>query len=144
MIALSIRQPWAGAVALGWKPVENRGRMLSHRGTFLIHAGQRFADDYVGAMATIRAADHDPPEVFGTPGESPAWAFGAIVGVAELHAAHRGCDGSCAPGWAQRGQVHHVIRNARPLRRPVPCPGRLFPFTPEPEVLDLVREVWPR
>lgn len=143
MIALSIRQPWAGAVALGWKPVENRGRMLSHRGLFLIHAGQRLAADYQAAEDAFAGHGLSIP-AFGMPGESPAWAFGAIVGVAELHAAHRGCDGSCAPGWAQRGQVHHVIRNARPLRRPVPCPGRLFPFTPEPEVLDLVREVWPR
>ena len=42
MIALSIRQPFAGAVATGWKTVENRSQMFTHRGTFLIHAGTRF------------------------------------------------------------------------------------------------------
>ncbi|MCR1785346.1 hypothetical protein KVF89_22590 [Nocardioides carbamazepini] len=143
MKAISIRQPWAGAIALGWKPIENRPRMLSHRGQVLIHAGKRLADDYDGAVATIRAAGYDVPDLR-APGLSAAWGMGGIVGVADLHAAHRGCDGSCAPGWAQRGQIHHMVRDARPLGRLVPAPGRLFMWTPDDDVLDAVREVWPR
>ncbi len=143
MKALTIRQPWAGAVALGWKPVENRTRMFSHRGPTLIHAGQQVADDIAGALATIRATDQEIPD-FGLPGEAPAWAFGSIVAVADLHSAHRGCDGSCAPGWAQRGLVHHMVRDVQLLTRPVPAPGRLGLWTPDPDVLDAVKEALPR
>lgn len=144
MKAISIRQPWAGAVALGWKDVENRSRMISHRGLFLVHAGQQFAPAYPEAAHTIeQISGKQLPGAWGMPGESSAWAFGAIVGVVELRAAHRGCDGSCSL-WAQLGQVHHLLTHVGVLQRPIPCAGRLYPWTPEPEVLDLVKEVWPR
>lgn len=141
MKAISIRQPWAGAVALGWKPVENRTRMFSHRGLFLIHSGLHLSTDYPSVEATFAGAGREIPNL-GVTGDI-AWAFGAIVGVGDLHGAHRGCDGSCAPGWAQRGQIHHLIRDARPLHRPIPCPGRLGIWTPDADVLDQVKEVWP-
>ena len=143
MKALSIRQPWTGAVALGWKPVENRSRMISHRGLVLIHAAQQLATDYASVEDTFRAAGREVPSL-GMPGESPAWAFGAIVGVVDLTAAHRGCDGSCAPGWAIPGQVHHMLKEPMLLRKPVPCPGRLGVWTPDDFTLNEVKQVWPR
>lgn len=145
MKAISIRQPWAGAIVLGHKPVENRTRMFSHRGQILIHAGQYLATDYAAAADLIeKHAGIDVDPLFALRGVSPAWELGAIVGVADLHAAHRGCDGSCAPGWASPGQVHHMLRNARPLQRPIPAPGRLGVWTPDADVLAAVKEVWPR
>ena len=44
-LALSVRQPWAHALAYGWKDIENRSwRVLSparqHRGPFCIHASR--------------------------------------------------------------------------------------------------------
>lgn len=44
-LALSVRQPWAHALAMGWKPVENRSwRVLTpqrqHHGAFCIHASR--------------------------------------------------------------------------------------------------------
>ena len=143
MITLSIRQPFAGAVASGWKTVENRSQMFTHRGTFLIHAGTRFHAWGERATAEVETVSGHQVPMAGGPGGPTAWQYGAIIGVADLHAAHRGCDGSCSP-WAHPGDVHHLIRDARPLRLPVPCPGRLGPFTPAPEVLTRVREVWPR
>lgn len=144
MKALSIRQPWAGAVVNGWKPVENRTRMIGHRGLLLVHASQALADDFNDAERTI--LDHAAQEVplLGLPGQSPAWALGAVIGVVELRAAHRGCDGSCAPGWAQPGLVHHMVTAVGALTRPVPAPGRLGVWTPDPDVLDQVKEAWPR
>ncbi len=142
MKAISIRQPWAGAVALGWKPIENRTRMFSHRGQVLIHAGLNLADNYPMVEATFAGAEREIPNL-GITGQT-AWAFGAIIGAADLHSAHRGCDGSCAPGWAQRGQIHHLLRDAVVLRRPIPCPGRLGIWTPDDDVLAQIREVWPR
>lgn len=42
MKALSIMQPWASMIVLGYKPVENRTWKTSYRGPLLIHAGKRF------------------------------------------------------------------------------------------------------
>jgi hypothetical protein len=143
MKALSIRQPWSGAVALGWKDVENRGHMIQHRGDVLIHAGGNFASNFTYAADTIRQITDQELPTFGAPTVSPAWSMGAIVGVATIRAAHRGCDGSCSP-WAEPGLVHHMLVDARPLKRAVPAPGRLYLWTPDRDVLDEVREVWPR
>jgi ASCH domain len=43
MRALSIRQPWAWAIATGLKDVENRSWPTDYRGPFLIHAGKAWA-----------------------------------------------------------------------------------------------------
>lgn len=144
MKAISIRQPWAGAVVLGYKPVENRSRMFSHRGQVLIHAGLFLAHDYAAAADLIEdqaGVDVDP--MFALRGVSPAWELGAFVGVTDLYDAHRGCDGSCSP-WAFPGQVHHMLRDARPLLRPVRAAGRLGSWEPDADILDRVRAVWPR
>lgn len=143
MKALSIRQPYAGALASGWKDVENRRVLMSMRGRFLIHAGQQLHATGQRAIAIVEELSGQKVPLLGAPGQATEWTLGAIVGVAEISAAHRGCDGSCSP-WAEPGMVHHRIVNARPLRRPVPCPGRLHPFTPDPITLAAVREVWPR
>lgn len=41
MKALSVRQPWAWAIVMGFKPIENRTWRTSHRGPLLIHASQQ-------------------------------------------------------------------------------------------------------
>lgn len=143
MRALSVRQPFAGALALGWKDTENRPRLMSLRGVFLIHAGQQLHSWGQRAFDEVQSLSGQEVPLLGGPGQQPAWELGAIVGVAELTAAHRGCDGSCSP-WAHPAAAHHRVANARPLRRAVPCPGKLHPFTPDPDVLSEVREVWPR
>lgn len=43
--ALSIRQPWASMIVLGYKPVENRTWKTNYRGDLLIHAAQAFDQD---------------------------------------------------------------------------------------------------
>lgn len=143
MRALTIRQPWAGAVALGWKPVENRTQMIQHRGQLLIHAAGNLASDFTDAAEAIRRITGQELPVLGVPNQSPAWAMGAIVAVVELRAAHRGCNASCSP-WAQAGQVHHMLTHVGVLRRPIPAHGRLGVWTPDPDVLAQVKEVWPR
>ena len=40
MKALSIKQPWAHAIVMRWKDVENRSRRTSHRGWFAVHASK--------------------------------------------------------------------------------------------------------
>lgn len=82
-MALSIRQPWAFAVAHGWKPVENRSWKrgnpgLHFRGPFAIHA----------SSGMTRAEYEDAAEVFEDCGfQCPPAAEllrGGIVGVATI------------------------------------------------------------
>lgn len=68
MRALSIQQPWASAIVLGHKPVENRTWKTSYRGPLLIHAGKQvdhFAMDwlfegYPELMAALKLASPLP------------------------------------------------------------------------------------
>ncbi len=46
MRALTIRQPWAWAIAVAGKDVENRSWQTSHRGLLAIHAGKGEDDPY--------------------------------------------------------------------------------------------------
>lgn len=57
--ALSVRQPWAYALAVGWKPVENRSWRrdnpgMRFRGPFAIHASTGMTrDEYNDAVETF-------------------------------------------------------------------------------------------
>lgn len=82
-LALSVRQPWAFALAVGWKDIENRSwRVLSsvrqHRGPFCIHASKGMTrDEYESAADTFAALGYACP---------PAAELkrGGIIGVARV------------------------------------------------------------
>lgn len=82
-IALSVRQPWALALALGWKPVENRSWRkpnpgLKFRGPIAIHASSGMTRaEYEDAAAFIADMGHTVPP----PAELRR---GGIVGVATV------------------------------------------------------------
>jgi hypothetical protein len=114
--ALTVRQPWASAIAYGSKRVENR--------TYAFPRG------LAGLMIAIHAGKgHDPdaalpigcswPEVKAHP-------LGAVLAVATVtgHCQPWECDGACSP-WAVRGQDHWHLGDVRPLTDPVPCKGAL-------------------
>lgn len=79
-LALSVRQPWAYALAMGWKPVENRSWRqgnpgLNFRGPFAIHASMGMTrDEYEDAAETFAWCGFECP--------APAELMrGGIVGV---------------------------------------------------------------
>ena len=41
MKALTVKQPWAWAIVMGYKDVENKARRTNHRGPVLIHAAKQ-------------------------------------------------------------------------------------------------------
>ena len=133
MRALTVRQPFAWAIAVGGKDVENRSRGTRHRGLLAIHAGK-----------TVYRADLDEPRILHAimmkefEIEEPASRLGAVVAVAELYGCHpcpdetglSGCmtaarNGRLCSEWAIEGQHHWRLRNVRPLPEPVPCKGAL-------------------
>lgn len=160
MKALSVRQPYAWAIAHGRKDIENRSWATCYRGPLAIHAGARWdeggAYDKRVLMALFDYGDRfDPPlrvERLGpktvrlvcdrqlTPG-----AVVAVVDVVGICTA-RSTSEQCGCGvWAVEGQCHWRLANPRPLSAPVPCKGRLglwgLPDEVEAAVLDQIAAV---
>lgn len=118
-LALSIRQPWAFAVAAGWKDIENRDWRqpnpgLNFRGLIAIHAASGMTqDEYHGASSIIRHCGFACPP----PHEMVR---GAIIGTAEIVDIVKQSE---SPWFF--GRLGLVIKNARLLNDPIPCSGAL-------------------
>lgn len=115
MRALSVRQPWAAAIAHLGKDVENRTRATSHRGLVAIHAAKADVDDpdyaldLIGDIAGCSFRDVLAHDV-----------RGHIVAVADLTGCHQCSAGPVCSPWAQPGQWHWQLANIRPLPAPIP------------------------
>lgn len=117
--ALTVRQPWAGAIAHHGKTVENRSWPTHWRGTLLIHAAKN-------RVPGISLIEHDQ-------------VYSAIVAVATLADCHSD-DGRCTP-WANHPDPaawHWVLTDVRTLTEPVPCKGALRLWTPTAEIVEAV------
>lgn len=143
--ALTVRQPFAWAIAYGGKDVENRGRPLAYRGLLAIHAGLELAHpgffptstplgraaavalDAIGGRGNCWNPRHRIVTGLGAV-PHPGLALGALIAVVDLVGCHDDATEeprtSCSP-WALPGQCHLMLRNPRPLAEPVPCRGSL-------------------
>lgn len=114
MKCLSIRQPWAWLVCVGAKRVENRSWNTTHRGVIAIHAG-----GYAKAVDTlIQQADANNCI------SRDLFAFGAIIGVAELFDARPFDRTMSDEPWAD-GPYCLFLRNPRLFLEPIPHKGRV-------------------
>lgn len=152
--AITIKQPWAWAITrrattYAGKDIENRTWTTHYRGPLAIHAGLRWdraggdSDliwkawaEYVRTTPDRRAASATLAP------QSPEFAYGAIVAVADFqqlhhsvtcvrtgHLGHMHPDGpyDCSL-WAiggNGGMYHWELTNVRALSEPVACTGRL-------------------
>lgn len=120
MKALTVRQPWAGAIAHQTKRVENRTWKLpaKHEGArILIHAGAR--------------PDRDA-QVYGDRLD----VYSAIVAVATITGCHHDNGNQvCCSYWAQPGLYHWTLADVIALPEPVPAKGALGFWTPSEEAL---------
>ncbi len=141
MQALSVRQPFAWAIARGHAAVENRRWETSHRGILAIHASLR-VDLESAQSPLVRAAHWDPAD--------PLAVVGGIVAVARLSgvcaAAISGLDCQCGP-WANQREYHWQLADMQPLPRPVLETGGpgLWELAPEvaAEVMRMVTAARP-
>jgi hypothetical protein len=132
MKALSLWQPWASAIALGHKRIETRHWSTSYRGLLAIHAAKRWTREEreFAAFLPIELPDVLP--------------LGAIVATANLVDIRRTEDllpsistteeifGNYGPG-----RFGWILEDIRPLREPVPYPGRQGLFEIE-EMSDIL------
>ena len=159
--AITVRQPWAEAIADGVKLVENRssGFPKNHRGLVLLHAAQEWSERgrrdprILGVWSDQRlyALRHEvawrkrPPHPFRS---------SAVVAVMEVVDIHPSA-GCCKP-WGEDtyppanpkasppGQVTHLVfEDVRRLTSPVPASGALGLWKPDPELVAAVRERMP-
>ncbi len=128
MKALTVRQPWADAIAHGEKRTENRTWQppKKHIGTrILIHAGAAY-DPMGRFIITDRGALNSWPDT-----------RGAIIAVAELRDAHAAAGGCCAP-WGEPNVYHWTLADVVALAEPVAAKGALGFWTPYGDVLAAV------
>lgn len=127
MTALTVRQPWAWAIAAGHKAVENRTWTTRHRGLLAIHAGTRWDEDEVGASRfvrdTVKAQGGTMPRRWRD--AEPHIGTGVVVAVARIAGICAPSDLFCQCGlWARLGQYHWHLADVRMLPDPVPARGR--------------------
>ncbi len=122
MKVIAVRQPWALHIVQSGKDIENRSSNIAgaYRGLVAIHASKRPDEEALRALPAL------PPN-----GIPRVFHYGAIIGVAELVDVHPGwIEGTPCTPWGIRyvnhvGQHHLVLRDARPLRTPIPHRGAL-------------------
>jgi len=150
--ALTVKQPWAWAIAAGYKTVENRGRNFNYRGPLAIHAGMGWSErgaeaphvtDAWRAYVAEQSAQSQGVVTVRYVRRGSVWsdaelACGAFVAVAELVDCHpsAGCckpwgeDNYTRPNKAATACHHLVLENVRRLDEPIPARGALGLWTP--------------
>ncbi|WP_306324148.1 MULTISPECIES: ASCH domain-containing protein [unclassified Streptomyces] len=127
MRALTIRQPWAAAIAHADKRVENRTWPTSYRGPLLIHAGKT-VDQRSGRLvaAVVRGLQMD---------------LGAVIAVARITGCHDSSgERTLCSLWAAEGQFHHVLDEVTALPLPIPWKGAQGLWVPPAVLVDKVRD----
>ncbi|WP_405769228.1 ASCH domain-containing protein [Actinacidiphila glaucinigra] len=125
--ALTVRQPWAGAIAHQTKRVENRTWKLPAKyegARLLIHAGAQLD----------RGARLYGPHL---------GVYGAVVAVATLTGCHWAEDTRLCSPWSQDGTYHWTLDDVVALPEPVPAKGRLGLWIPSPDLLAAVNAQLP-
>jgi hypothetical protein len=118
MRLLTVRQPWAHAIAVGEKDVENRTWRTHYRGPVAIHAAAAIDDQaytFPPVHRLLAEADINPRDV------ERVMTRGAIVAVADLTDIVTDSDSR----WAQHGAYHWLLANVRRLNNPIPYRGAL-------------------
>ena len=107
MMVLTVKQPWAWAILHAGKDIENRTWARKYRGPLAIHAGAGYMKDQ-----KLPRGVQEPENLIRS----------AILGVVDLvdiveTSRSRWFQGEPFYGW--------VLKNPRPLAKPLPCKGRL-------------------
>lgn len=119
---LTVRQPFAWAIASGRKKVENRKWQTPYRGVVYIHAGRAFrreAAEWLAQTFRIKVPQNLPR--------------GAVVAVADLTDVVTHKNAKRFGRWFS-GPYGLVLSNVRVLRSPVKTVGKLNLFRASPSL----------
>jgi len=123
-LALSIRQPWAHAIVMGWKDIENRKWITKLRGPICIHASaynrRNYAEDREEYLDVLQSYVHpvSVPPMEMSMIQQPD--FGAIIGTATIVDVVVRHD---SPWFF--GPFGIVLADQKPLEKPIPLKGAL-------------------
>lgn len=117
MKALTVRQPWAWAIVMGYKNVENRARPTNHRGPLLIHAAKQIDVGGFHSLWELGIYRKLPDEL----------TLGALVGQVEVV----DCVTNDESRWAEPGAWHWILDRPKEFNTPLSCKGSLGLFTPD-------------
>lgn len=150
MKAITVRQPWAWAIASGAKNIENRTQGSRYRGPLAIHAGRGWSER--GSESPLIRQLHGDRLGFTIPvapmRNVELFPVGAVIAVVQLVDTHP--DTGCCRPWGEsayvgaggrlRTAIHHlVLDDIRALPAPLPARGALGLWTPDPDLLDALR-----
>jgi len=123
--ALSIKQPWAWLICVGYKDIENRDWFTKFRGRIFVHAGQsRLAmplsnfDYILKRLSKNQAAEFKSAYANMT--------FGAIIGEVDI----TDCVIESHSTWFS-GKYGFKLANPVLYENPIPCKGKLGLFKPQ-------------
>lgn len=146
---LTVRPPWAWAIAWAGKDVENRIQPTSWRGDVVVLAGKTEDTDFdpealghprYPQQARLWAAAADPLQQH--PSSAAAWlARGAALCVVRLADCHQASPGCCESPWAEHGTgwpFHWCFEDLRRLDAPLSARGSLGLPKPDPDLADAV------
>jgi hypothetical protein len=111
--ALSVRQPYANKIIFDGKDIENRTRRTNFRGTVAIHASMEL---HSNAAKLSKKAKEEMER-------------GAIVGIVDVV----DCVDEHKSKWFG-GPYGYVLKNPRPLKKPIPCKGMLGFWKVSPKI----------
>lgn len=131
MKTLTVRQPWAWAIARGHKLIENRPKLTNHRGPLAIHSGLKPDDRGDDALRfvrdAIRAQGGTYPKRLAD--DAPYCDGGLVIATVDLVdvciKALGGSSCDCGP-WAMPGSAHWQLANVRALATPFAARGHLY------------------
>jgi tetratricopeptide (TPR) repeat protein len=113
MRCLSVRQPWAWAICLGEKTIENRTWATDYRGTIAIHASSSRQD--------VRSVIRAKPDAWVS---EDMFVYGAIIGVVDVVDCVELAQELEQNAWAE-GHICWKLANPRFVAEPIAMKGKL-------------------
>lgn len=157
MKVITVKQPWAWAIATGAKHIENRSRGTSYRGPLAIHAGKGWSQRGAQDPRMFKEFERTAYAIHGSDGKYPAAALlplmipqghyrGFIIATCDLIDSHPDTGHCCRPwgessyteaGGRLRTVMHHlVLDDIRPVLPPLEARGALGLWNPDADLLE--------